>query len=164
MYVPPSRRCCTVVRREEVESLRRGRADDTRKVPISQTAYRLQSTVCNPRELGRHQSQSIASGYAWLKRECTDNIPTSSPIGTLPYLHVPTGRSQVQPYRYRQVTVPPTSTGTSYLLVVPPVLTREFKAPDVPATPRDRPTFVRKETSHGVGGGGGWAALWLDLT
>lgn len=52
----------------------------------------------------------------------------------------------------------------SYLLVVPPVLTREFKAPDVPATPRDRPTFVRKETSHGVGGGGGWAALWLDLT
>lgn len=47
---------------------------------------------------------------------------------------------------------------------VPPVVTRDFKAPDVPATPRDRPTFVRKETSHGVGGGGGWAALWLDLT
>lgn len=62
----------------------------------------------------------------------------------------------------RRGTVPPTS--TSYLLVGPPVLTREFKAPDVPATPRDRPTFVRKETSHGVGGGGGWAALWLDLT
>lgn len=161
MYVPPSRRCCTVVRREEVESLRRGRADDTRKVPISQTAYRLQSTVCNPRELGRHQSQSIASGYAWLKRECTDNIPTSYRYPTLAYLHVPTGRSQVQPYSYRQVG------GTvrdEYLLVVPPVVTRDFKAPDVPATPRDRPTFVRKETSHGVGGGGGWAALWLDLT
>lgn len=54
--------------------------------------------------------------------------------------------------------------GTSSWYLLPPVLTREFKAPDVPATPRDRPTFVRKKTSHGVGGGGGWAALWLDLT
>lgn len=86
------------------------------------TAYRLQSTVCNPRELGRHQSQSIASGYAWLKRECTDNIPTSSPIGTLPYLHVPTGRSQVQPYRYRQARY-----CTSYEYLLPP---RGTSSPD----------------------------------